>query len=85
LVQTRVLHDLRRTPPSLMSRAGVRPNIAERASATSCKASRAFTIDHCYRDETTDVLAPLATLINGIVQPRENVVPIRQSLKRETT
>jgi hypothetical protein len=32
---------------------------------------------HRYRDEKRDALAKLAALLDGIVNPRDNVVPIR--------
>lgn len=71
-----VLHDLRRTARSLMSRAGVRPDIAERVLGHKLQGVEGIYDRHRYRDEKADALARLATLIDGIVNPRENVVPM---------
>jgi hypothetical protein len=51
------LHDLRRTARSLMSRAGVRPDIAERV------------LGYSYRDEKADAIKRLAALIETIINP----------------
>jgi integrase len=69
-----VIHDLRRTARSLMSRAGVRPDIAERVMGHAIGGVEGIYDRHSYRDEKADALARLATLIDGIVHPRENVV-----------
>jgi integrase len=77
-----VLHDLRRTARSLMSRAGVRPDIAERVMGHAIAGVEGVYDRHSYRDEKADALARLATLIDGIVHPRENVVPMREGMPR---
>jgi hypothetical protein len=41
-----------------------------------------FSGRHQYRDEKAAALARLATLIDGIVNPRENVVPMGRAGKR---
>jgi hypothetical protein len=69
-----VLHDLPRTARSLMSRAGVRPDIAERVLGHKQHGVEGIYDRHRYRDEKADALTRLATLIDGIVNPRENVV-----------
>ena len=71
------LHDLRRTARSLMSRAGVRPDIAERVMGHAIAGVEGVYDRHSYRDEKADALARLATLIDSIVNPRENIVPMR--------
>src|SRR5262249_19231782 len=67
------LHDLRRTARSLMSRAGVRPDIAERVLGHAIKGVEGVYDRHAYLDEKADALAKLADLIerivNGVVVP----------------
>ncbi len=70
------LHDCRRTARSLMARAGVRPDIAERVLGHAIGGVEGVYDRHSYRDEKADALARLAALIDGIVNPRENVVPM---------
>jgi integrase len=73
------LHDLRRTARSLMSRAGVRPEIAERVMGHAIAGVEGVYDRHSYRDEKADALRRLAALIGGIVNPRAgNVRPIRR-------
>jgi integrase len=70
------LHDLRRTARSLMSRAGIRPDIAERVMGHAVEGVEGVYDRHSYRDEKADALARLAALIDGIVHPRVNVTPM---------
>ena len=77
------IHDLRRTARSLMSRAGVRPDIAERVMGHAIAGVEGVYDRYAYRDEKADALARLAALIDGIVHPRENVVPMKRKGKRE--
>ena len=72
------LHDLRRTARSLMSRAGVRPDIAERVLGHAIKGVEATYDRHAYRSEKADALKCLAGLIETILHPVENVVHITQ-------
>ena len=58
-----VLHDLRRTARSLMSRAGVRPDIAERVLGHIIKGVEGVYDRHAYSDEKRDALARLAKLV----------------------
>ncbi len=76
------LHDLRRTARSLMSRAGVRPDIAERVMGHAIAGVEGVYDRHSYDDEKAAALAKLAALIDGIVNPRENVTPMRKRAKR---
>ena len=76
------LHDLRRTARSLMSRAGVRPDIAERVLGHVQPGVAAIYDRHSYRDEMADALRRLAMLIDGIVNPRDTVVPLRKPTKK---
>jgi integrase len=75
-VEAWVIHDLRRTARSLLSRAGVRPDIAERVMGHAIAGVEGVYDRHSYRDEKAEALQRLAVLIDGIVHPRENVVPM---------
>lgn len=69
------LHDLRRTARSLMSRAKVSRDDAERVMGHSLGNNIEGIYDrHAYFDEKSEALAKLADLIDGIVNPR--VVPM---------
>ena len=76
------LHDLRRTARSLMSRAGVRPDIAERVMGHAISGVEGVYDRHAYTDEKADALRRLAALINAIVYPRKNVLPMAKRRKR---
>ena len=70
-----VLHDLRRTARSLMSRVGVRPEIAERVMGHAIAGVEGVYDRHSYRDEKADALKRLAALVERIVNlPAANVV-----------
>jgi integrase len=72
------VHDLRRTARSLMSRAGVRPDIAERVLGHVIKGVEGVYDRHSYRDEKAHALKALAALVANIVAPpTEKVVPLR--------
>ena len=72
-----VFHDLRRTARSLMSRAGVRPDIAERVMGHSIAGVEGIYDRHSYRDEKAEALRRLAGLIETIIHPPvDNVVPL---------
>jgi integrase len=64
-----VLHDLRRTARSLMSRAGVRPDIAERVLGHVQQGVEGIYDRHDYRAEKADALKRLATLLATIINP----------------
>src|SRR6516225_6765315 len=68
------LHDLRRTARSLMSRAGVSSEHAERVMGHSTGGVEGIYDRHAYFDEKAAALAKLADLIDSIVNPR--VVPM---------
>jgi integrase len=61
------LHDLRRTARSLMSRAGVRPDIAERVLGHVIGGVKGVYDRHRYGDEKSEALAKLAEMISAIV------------------
>ena len=75
------LHDLRRTARSLMSRAGVSSEHAERVMGHAIKGVEAVYDRHEYADEKAEALAKLANLIDGIIHPRKNVVPMAKRRK----
>ena len=61
------LHDLRRTARSLMSRAGVSPDIAERCLAHTIPGVRGVYDRYEYLDEKREALGRLARLVGEIV------------------
>jgi integrase len=74
------VHDLRRTARSLMSRAGVRPDIAERVLGHAIPGSGGVYDRYAYLAEKRDALERLAALLEGIVNPPSpNVVVLREA------
>ena len=74
------IHDLRRTARSLMSRAGVRPDIAERVLGHAIKGVEGVYDRHSYRDEKAHALASLAALVESIANPpRGKVLTLKRS------
>jgi integrase len=67
-------HDLRRTARSLMSRAGVRPDIAERVLGHAIKGVEGVYDRHSYREEKAHALKALAGLIESILAPQDSKV-----------
>jgi integrase len=74
------VHDLRRTARSLMSRAGVRPDISERVLGHAIRGVEGVYDRHNYRDERRHALERLAGLIQLIVNGNhaDKVVRIRK-------
>jgi integrase len=71
------VHDLRRTARSLMSRADLRPDIAERVLGHAITGVGGTYDRHKYGEQKADALARLAALIAAIINPREgNAVAI---------
>jgi integrase len=68
------LHDLRRTARSLMSRAGVPSEHAERCLGHVITGVEGVYDRHGYRDEMRNAYERLAALIQQIVDPQPNVV-----------
>ena len=64
-----VLHDLRRTARSLMARADVRPDIAERVLGHAIKGVEGIYDRHRYDVEKADALQRLANLVETIINP----------------
>lgn len=78
-----VVHDLRRSARSLMSRAGVDPDIAERVLGHALTGVRGTYDRHAYQAEKADALARLVALIRDIVNPpAANVVPMKSKSRR---
>ena len=74
-----VIHDLRRTARSLMSRAGVRPDIAERVLGHAIPGVEGVYDRHSYAEEKAEALGKLAALVDRIVKPAlDNVVEFPQ-------
>jgi integrase len=72
------LHDLRRTARSLMSRAGVRPDISERVLGHVLQGVESVYDRHPYKTEKADALRRLASLVESIVDPPSaNIVQLR--------
>jgi integrase len=73
-----VLHDLRRTARSLMSRASVSSDIAERVLGHVIPGVRGVYDRYAYVDEKRDALERLASVVERILNPPDgNVVELR--------
>ena len=68
------IHDLRRSSRSLLSRAGVNPDIAERCLGHALPTIRATYDRHRYLDEMAHAFEALAALIERIVNPPDAAV-----------
>ena len=68
------LHDLRRTARSLMSRAGVSADVAERCLGHIIGGVRGIYDRHRYTEEMRHAFEALSAQIDRIVDPQENVV-----------
>jgi integrase len=73
------LHDLRRTARSLMSRAGVASDHAERCLGHVIGGVRGVYDRHAYQEEMLIAYEKLAGLVARIVDPQPNVVAIHRS------
>lgn len=76
------LHDLRRTARSLMSRAGIRSDVAERVLGHAIAGVEGVYDRHTYEEEKSDALLRLAAVIASIVTDtdvRSNIVAWRAS------
>lgn len=71
-----VVHDLRRTARSLMARAGVRPDIAERVLNHAIGGVRGVYDRHDYVEEKRGALEALGRLVADIVAAPDNVVAL---------
>lgn len=74
------LHDLRRTAKTLMSRAGVRPDVSERVLGHVIAGVEGVYDRHDYLSEKRDALERLAAEIDRIINPpASNVVLLREA------
>ena len=71
------LHDLRRTARTLLSRAGVTADIAEMYLGHVLPTIRRTYDRHAYESELRHAAEALASVIQRIVAPRANIVPLR--------
>jgi integrase len=71
------IHDLRRTARSLLSRAGVNADIAERCLGHVIGGVRGIYDRHEYFEEKKRAFEALALQIERIINPKANVVPMR--------
>jgi integrase len=71
------IHDLRRTARSLLSRAGVNADVAERCLGHVIGGVRGIYDRHEYFEEKKRAFEALALQIDRIVNPQANVVPMR--------
>jgi integrase len=70
-------HDLRRTSRSLLSRAGISPDIAERCLGHVIGGVRGTYDRHRYETEKLHAFEALASMIDRVVNPQTNVVSLR--------
>jgi integrase len=78
-----VLHDLRRTSRTLMSRAGVDANVAEIVLGHVIPGIRRVYDRHSYLEEKRDALERLAALVERILtMPADNVAVLAPSFRR---
>jgi len=71
------LHDLRRTARSLLSRAGIAPDVAEMCLGHVLTGVRGTYDRHAYFEEKRHAFEALAAQIARIVDPQDNVVAMR--------
>jgi len=76
------LHDLRRTARSLMSRAGVSPDHAERCLGHIIGGVRGVYDRHEYHAEKRQAYEALAAQIDRIVNPSDNVAELAAQKQR---
>ena len=79
-----VLHDLRRTSRTLMSRAGVPSEIAERVVNHVIPGVEGVYNRHDYAAEKRKALQSLATLLQRIVRQDSKIIPIRKAQVRRS-
>jgi integrase len=70
-------HDLRRTARSLMTRAGIEPDHAERVLGHVIPGVRQVYDRHSYLGEKYRAVEALAAQVERILNPTDNVVPLR--------
>jgi integrase len=75
------LHDLRRSARSLMSRAGVPADHAERCLGHVIGGVRGIYDRHAFSEEKRTAFEALARQVHRILQPAGNIVPLRPTSK----
>jgi integrase len=75
-INSYTLHDLRRTTRSLMARAGVNVDIAERSLGHTIGGVRGVYDRHRYTEEMRQAYEALAALIERIIDPTDNVIAL---------
>jgi integrase len=70
------IHDVRRTARSLLARAGVLEEVAERCLGHAVTGVRGTYNRHDYQAEMLVAYEKLSTLIEHITDPKENVIPL---------
>jgi integrase len=79
-----VIHDIRRTARSLMSRAGVRREIAERILGHAIPGVEGAYDRHHYDEQKSAALQALANLLEGIIgAAKSNVVALTELRRAE--
>jgi integrase len=73
------LHDLRRTARTLLSRAGVNSDVAERCLGHVISGVRSVYDKHNFHREMAEAYEALAALIERIINPVDNVTPMRKA------
>jgi integrase len=76
-----VLHDLRRTAKTLMTRAGVLPHISERVLGHAIEGVEGVYDQHDYFAEKSDALKKLGALVDTILNSAGKVVAIKRGRK----
>jgi integrase len=77
-----VFHDLRRSARTIMAAAGVQRDIAERVLGHVIPGVEGVYNRWEYHAEKADALTRRAAHVDGIVHPKQNVVPMRKRTKR---
>jgi len=72
------IHDLRRTARSLMTKAGIVPDHAERALGHVIGGVRGVYDRHEFRDEKAHAFEALAAQVDRILNPQPNVIALRR-------
>jgi integrase len=79
-MQSWTIHDLRRTARSLMIRADIRPDIAERVLGHAIAGVEGVYDRHDYLEQKSNAIARLSALIQSIIDPpKANVLAIGKS------
>lgn len=76
-------HDVRRTCRTLMSRAGIRPDICERVLGHVIQGVAGVYDRHAYIEEKREALEALALLLGRILDPpNDNVIPLAKAVTK---